>query len=124
MTVIKQLGMIWDSYFWDIPNVTIEITLYTPWTNGHRPKEIENRWPKDKAKGRKSFKQHALKGQKLIAQGNALGNNKSKTKGGPVRAKAFCFNALALTGRFGVTPLSTQGVALGYVIIGPSARTD
>lgn len=26
-------------------------------------------------------KQHALKGQKLIAQGNALGNNKSKTKG-------------------------------------------
>ena len=41
-----------------------------------------------------------------------------------VRAKAFCFNAFALTGRFGVMPLSTQGVALGYVIIGPSARAD
>ena len=66
---------------------------------------------------------HALKGQNHIAQGNALGNNKSKTKR-PVRAKAFCFNALALTGRFGVMPLSTQGVALGYVIIGPSARAD
>lgn len=25
--------------------------------------------------------QHALKGQKLIAQGNALGNNKNKAKG-------------------------------------------
>ena len=25
-------------------------------------------------------KQHALKGQKLIAQGSALGNNKNKTK--------------------------------------------
>ena len=49
----------------------------TPWTNGHRPKEIENRWPKGKAKvkGRSSYKQHALKGQKLLAQGIALGIN-------------------------------------------------
>ena len=36
---------------------------------------IENRWPKSKAKvkGRSSYKQHALKGQKLLAQGIALG---------------------------------------------------
>lgn len=39
-------------------------------------------------------------------------------------AKAFCFNALALTGRLDVMPLSTQGIALGYVIIGPSACAD
>ena len=37
---------------------------------------IENRWPKGKAKvkGRSPWKQHALKGQKLLAQGIALGN--------------------------------------------------
>ena len=36
---------------------------------------IENRWPKGKAKveGRSSLKQHAVKGQKLLAQGSALG---------------------------------------------------
>ena len=31
--------------------------------------------------GVSKIQQHALKGLKLIAQGNALGNNKSKTKG-------------------------------------------
>ena len=70
-----------------------ESFAHTPWTNGHRPKGIENRWPKGKAKvkgrssrsstqdkrkqhalkGQKLQKQHALKGQKLLAQGNALG---------------------------------------------------
>ncbi|WP_297006449.1 hypothetical protein, partial [Prevotella sp.] len=60
--------------------------------------------------------QHALKGQQPIAQGNALGNNKSKTKR-PVRAKALKQNAFALTGRFGVMPLSTQGVALPFIHI-------
>ena len=41
-----------------------------------------------------------------------------------VRAKALEQNAFALTGRFSVMPLSTQGVALGYVTIGLSARAD
>ena len=31
--------------------------------------------------GGAKVQQHALKGLKLIAQGNALGNNKSKAKG-------------------------------------------
>ena len=42
----------------------------------------------------------------------------------PVRAKAFCFNAFALTGRFDVVLSHTQGAALGYEIIGLSARID
>ena len=32
------------------------------------------------ARAESPYKQHALKGQKLIAQGSALGNNKNKTK--------------------------------------------
>jgi len=43
---------------------------HTPWTNGHRPK--------GKVKGRNktipAFTPHALKGQKPLAQGIALGN--------------------------------------------------
>lgn len=39
-------------------------------------------------------------------------------------AKALKQNTFALTGRFGIMPLSTQGVALGYVTIGLSARAD
>ena len=39
---------------------------------------------------------------------------------------AMCLGikAFALSGRLGVMLLSTQGVALGYVIIGLSARAD
>ena len=40
----------------------------------------------------------------------------------PVRAKALVINAFALTGRFAFIYPYTQGVALGYVLIGLSAR--
>ena len=54
---------------------------------------------------------HALKGQKLLAQGNALGNYCR-----PVRAKAFKYQAIykafALSGRL-ADYFYTQGVALG-----------
>ena len=42
--------------------------------NSQCPKGIEKRWPKGKAKVKgSSLQQHALKGQKLLAQGIALG---------------------------------------------------
>ena len=42
--------------------------------NSQRLKEIENCWSKGKAKVKDcSLQQHALKGQKLLAQGIALG---------------------------------------------------
>ena len=40
----------------------------------------------------------------------------------PIRAKALVFNAFALTGRFAFIYPYTQGAALGYVLIGLSAR--
>ncbi len=40
----------------------------------------------------------------------------------PVRAKALVINAFALTGRFAFIYPYTQGTALGYVLIGLSAR--
>ena len=40
----------------------------------------------------------------------------------PVRAKALIINAFALTGRFANFNPYTQGAALGYVLIGLSAR--
>ena len=40
----------------------------------------------------------------------------------PVRAKALIINAFALTGRFTFINPYTQGAALGYVLIGLSAR--
>ena len=46
----------------------------------------------------KSRKWYAPKGQKLLAQGSALGVMHPKAKR-PVRAKAFIINAFALTGR-------------------------
>ena len=39
-----------------------------------------------------------------------------------VRAKALIINAFALTGRFAIFYPYTQGAALGYVLIGLSAR--
>ena len=39
-----------------------------------------------------------------------------------VRAKALVINAFALTGRFAFIYPYTQGAALGYVLIGLSAR--
>ena len=48
--------------------------------------------------GVKSRKWYAPKGQKLLAQGIALGVMYPKAKR-PVRAKAFIINAFALTGR-------------------------
>ena len=41
----------------------------------------------------------------------------------PVRAKALIINAFALAGRFAIFNPYTQGAALGYVLIGLSART-
>ena len=54
---------------------TVEITQYALNQRSPARSGIENRWPKGKAKvkGRSSYKQHALKGQKLLAQGSALG---------------------------------------------------
>jgi len=40
----------------------------------------------------------------------------------PVGAKAIIVNAFAPTGRFAFINLYTQGVALGYELIGLSAR--
>ena len=40
----------------------------------------------------------------------------------PVRAKALIINAFAPTGRFAFINLYTQSAALGYVLIGLSAR--
>ena len=39
-----------------------------------------------------------------------------------VRAKALIINAFALAGRFAIFNSYTQGAALGYVLIGLSAR--
>ena len=62
-----------------------------------------------------SFSPHALKGQKLIAQGIALGCFGQQTCR-PVRAKALkllaIYKAVALTGRIAHC-LYTQGDALG-----------
>ena len=54
---------------------TVEITQHTLSQRSPARSGIENSWPKGKAKvkPRSSYKQHALKGQKLPAQGNALG---------------------------------------------------
>ena len=40
----------------------------------------------------------------------------------PVMAKALIINAFALTGRIAIFDPYTQGAALGYVLIGLSAR--
>ena len=50
----------------------------------------------------KSHKWYAPKGQKLLAQGSALGVMHPKAKR-PARAKAFFINAFALTGRIIIT---------------------
>ena len=75
-----------------------------PCTNGHllkgkdRSKFLAARPERTEA----SFWQHALKGQKLLAQGSALGNLMAQTRR-PVRAKALkylaIYKAFALTGR-------------------------
>ena len=66
-------------------------------------------------------KQHAPKGQKPIAQGNTLGKSIKKPMR-PARAKALIINAFAPTGRFAFINPYTQGGALGYVLLGLSAR--
>jgi len=50
-----------------------------------------------------SFEQHALKGQKLLAQGIALGF-RTDTKSRPERAKALKLKAFALSGRLYFLP--------------------
>ena len=66
-------------------------------------------------------KQYAPKGQKYIAQGSALGrlipNNNAPCKGKSIDDKSFC----PCRAQDCASSL-TQGVALGYVIIGLSAR--
>ena len=58
---------------------------------------------------------HALKGQKLLAQGNALGFKdvaNTPCKGKSFKTSSKKYKAFALTGRIGYI-LKTQGVALG-----------
>ena len=62
------------------------------------------------------IKQHALKGQKLLAQGNALGIkaiSKSPCKGKSFMYLPESFKAFALTGRQVCEHDNPQGVALG-----------
>ena len=69
----------------------------------------------EKAKARgcvKSRKWYAPKGQKLLAQGSALGNV-GKNQGRPERAKAFNFKAFSLSGRLCCIYSKNQGAALG-----------
>ena len=54
-------------------------------------------WFKYGLKAQKLQKQHALKGQKLLAQGNALGI--MAISKAPCKGKSFIFKAFALTGR-------------------------
>ena len=66
------------------------------------------------------IKQHALKGQKLIAQGNALGI--MAISNAPCKGKSFTncpwsFKAFALTGRQVCEHDNPQGVALGYELL-------
>ena len=56
------------------------------------------KWFKYGLMAQKFQKQHALKGQKPLAQGSALGIMHKMTKR-PVRAKALIMNAFTLTGR-------------------------
>ena len=53
-----------------------------------------------------------LKAQKLLAQGNALGNV-GKKQSRPERAKALILKAFALSGRLCCICSKTQGDALG-----------
>ena len=58
-------------------------------------------------KPKSSYKQHALKGQKLLAQGNALGIkaiSKSPCKGKSFTNCPWSFKAFALTGATGYRP--------------------
>ena len=59
-----------------------------------------------------SFCPHALKGQKPLAQGIALGNV-DKKQSRPERAKALKLKAFALSGRLFCICSKTQGDALG-----------
>ena len=71
-------------------------------------------WFKYGLKAQKFQKQHALKGQKLLAQGIALGitaANLSPCKGKSFKTQAI-FKAFALTGRLADCHY-TQGDALG-----------
>ena len=71
-------------------------------------------WFKYGLKAQKLQKQHALKGQKLLAQGSALGITAANLS--PCKGKSFQYQAInkafALTGRL-ADCYYTQGVALG-----------
>ena len=60
---------------------------------------------------------NGLKGQKHIAQGNALGADGSSNFR-PEGAKAFNNNAFASSWRGKMCARATRGVALGYVLFG------
>ena len=64
-------------------------------------------------------KQHALKGQKLLAQGNALGI--IAIGNAPCKGKSFmyCLGVLKLLPLQGdnLTSITTQGAALGYELL-------
>ena len=71
-------------------------------------------WFKYGLKAQKLQKQHALKGQKLLAQGSALGITAANLS--PCKGKSFkiptIYKAFALTGRL-ADYHCTQGAALG-----------
>ena len=65
--------------------------------------------------------QYAPKGQKHIARGTALGKKYRKYQCA-LQGKSLIINAFAPTGRFAFINPYTQGGALGYELIGLSAR--
>ena len=71
----------------------------------------------------KTHEWHAPKGQKHIAQGSALGIMVNIISNAPCKGNTLIIRLLPLQGgwRCGDIML-TQGAALGYVIIGLSAR--
>ena len=72
-----------------------------------------NQW--SSAEGKVFYKQHALKGQKLLAQGTALGIkafSNAPCKGKSFKTPGVICKAFALTGRIANCPY-TQGAVLG-----------
>ena len=73
------------------------------------------KWFKYGLMAQKFQKQHALKGQKLLAQGSALGIraiSKAPCKGKSFKTHAEIYKSFALTGRI-ADCYCTQGAALG-----------
>ena len=100
--IFLQLGKWFRPVWLKLPN--------TPWTNGHRLKGIENRWPKGKAKVKGRLIEVARpEGAEALSPGHRPGLSCSQTCR-PVRAKA-----LKLTRKF-IKLLPLQGALLTVTI--------